>query len=61
MLEESRVTCPYCWETIVIDVDLSAGSQTYTEDCSVCCNPIVVHLRVDDEGRFEVDAEAENE
>ena len=62
MLEESEVTCPYCWETIVLEVDLSAGSQTYTEDCSVCCRPIVVHLRVGDDGEaFEVEARAEDE
>lgn len=61
MLEEADVTCPYCWETIVLELDLSAGSQTYTEDCSVCCQPILVRLRVDDDGeRFEVDVEAEN-
>lgn len=62
MLEEAEVTCPYCWETIVLELDLSAGSQTYTEDCSVCCRPIVVHLRVSDDGEgFEVDARAEDE
>jgi len=62
VLEEAEVTCPYCWETIVLELDLSAGSQTYTEDCSVCCRPIVVHLRVSDDGEgFEVDARAEDE
>jgi hypothetical protein len=62
MLEESEITCPYCWETIVIELDLSAGSQVYTEDCQVCCRPIVVHLRVADDGEgFEVDARAEDE
>jgi hypothetical protein len=62
VLEEAEVTCPYCWETIALELDLSAGSQTYTEDCSVCCRPIVVHLRVSDDGEgFEVDARAEDE
>ena len=62
MLEEAEVTCPYCWETIVLEVDLSAGSQRYTEDCSVCCRPIVVHVRVSDEDEsFEVDARTEDE
>lgn len=62
MLEETEVTCPYCWESIVLELDLSAGSQTYTEDCSVCCRPIVVHLRVSDDGEgFEVEARAEDE
>jgi hypothetical protein len=69
MLEEAEVTCPCCWETVVLDVDLSAGSQTYTEDCPVCCRPMTVRLRVafdedeDGEGtaRFEVDVEPESD
>jgi hypothetical protein len=61
MLEDTSVTCPYCWESIPLELDLSAGSQTYTEDCSVCCRPIVIRLRVDDEGGFEVVADSEND
>lgn len=61
MLEEAEVSCPYCWETIVLELDVSGGSQTYSEDCSVCCQPLLVRLRVDDEGGFEVRVEAENE
>lgn len=34
--------CPYCGETIELQVDASAGSQTYVEDCSVCCRPIEI-------------------
>lgn len=61
MLEDAEITCPYCWESIPLELDLSAGSQTYIEDCSVCCRPIVVRLRVDDEGGFEVDGRTEDE
>jgi hypothetical protein len=61
MLEDTMSTCPYCWESIPLELDLSAGSQTYTEDCSVCCRPIVISLRVDDEAGFEVDARSEDE
>lgn len=62
MLEETEITCPYCWETIVVEVDLSAGSQTYTEDCSVCCHPIVLRLRVDeDEETWTVEAQGEDD
>jgi hypothetical protein len=60
-LEGHGVQCPYCWEEIELDLDLSAGSQTYTEDCQVCCQPILVRLNVDEEqGRFSVEVEAEN-
>ena len=31
--------CPYCWEEISMLLDPSV-SQTYVEDCEVCCNPI---------------------
>tara|TARA_Y100001934_G_C12141313_1_gene672674 strand:- start:243 stop:434 length:192 start_codon:yes stop_codon:yes gene_type:complete len=41
-LLEHPFTCPYCWETITMLLDLSAGSQSYVEDCEVCCNPILV-------------------
>lgn len=61
MLEEAPVTCPYCWEQILLELDLSAGSADYTEDCQVCCQPILVHLRVgEEEGAYEVIVEAEN-
>ncbi|MDY0779420.1 CPXCG motif-containing cysteine-rich protein [Tenacibaculum sp. IB213877] len=33
--------CPYCWEQISMILDASA-SQTYIEDCEVCCNPIQI-------------------
>lgn len=62
MLEEHNITCPYCWEAIPIYIDLSAGSQTYTEDCSVCCHPILIRLSVADAGEhFEVEVEPEND
>jgi len=30
-------------------LDLSVRRQTYVEDCEVCCNPIEVSYRVEDE------------
>jgi hypothetical protein len=62
MLEEHAITCPYCWETIFIDVDLSGGSAEYTEDCQVCCQPILITLQVDEaSGEWQVSVRAENE
>ncbi len=40
MLAEQTYTCPHCWQTGVIELDLSAGSQAFVQDCEVCCNPI---------------------
>lgn len=62
MLEEATVTCPCCWEEIILELDLSAGSARYTEDCSVCCRPMLVQLTVrDEDGGFEVQVSAEND
>jgi hypothetical protein len=62
MLEEATVTCPCCWESLVLELDLSAGSATYTEDCQVCCRPMLVRLTVDeDTGDFKVAVNAEND
>ena len=47
-LEESRITCPYCWEQIWIELDLSVAGQEYIEDCQVCCRPIQVCYTVAD-------------
>ncbi len=46
------VTCPYCGEPFETSADASAGMCSYVEDCQVCCQPIEMELRVDDEGKF---------
>lgn len=61
MLEETEVTCPCCWETISLLVDLSAGSADYTEDCPVCCRPMSVHLRVGEDGDFDLHVSPESD
>ena len=40
--------CPYCAEYISILLDVSVRSQTYVEDCEVCCHPIEVHYAFED-------------
>jgi hypothetical protein len=43
MLETTtEVNCPYCGETITLFLDLSVESQSYIEDCAVCCQPMSV-------------------
>ncbi len=39
-------------------VDLSAGSQSYIEDCEVCCKPIQISYTVEDHELGIVDAAA---
>jgi hypothetical protein len=46
------IECPYCAERITTRIDLSAGPQTYIEDCQVCCQPITLSIPVTDEGEL---------
>jgi hypothetical protein len=50
MIVPVTVTCPYCGESFETQADGSAGDQEYTEDCFVCCRPIVFTLAVDLDG-----------
>ncbi|WP_345004245.1 CPXCG motif-containing cysteine-rich protein [Snuella lapsa] len=43
---EHYFTCPYCWQSISMMIDNSVSSQTYIEDCEVCCNPIQVSIKI---------------
>lgn len=37
--------CPHCWEEISMILDQSILEQGYIEDCEVCCNPIEIFVR----------------
>jgi hypothetical protein len=59
MLETSaEVSCPYCGETITLLLDLSVESQSYIEDCSVCCQAMTVSYRSEDGELAELNVEA---
>ncbi|MBJ6368036.1 CPXCG motif-containing cysteine-rich protein [Snuella sedimenti] len=45
---EHYFTCPYCWQNISMLIDNSLTSQTFIEDCEVCCNPIQVSVKISD-------------
>ncbi len=55
MLESTEIQCPYCGEWIELEIDCSAGSQDYIEDCRVCCQPMVVRVTIDENGLPQVD------
>ena len=60
MDETAVYTCPTCGEAIALAVDPSAGAeQEYVEDCPVCCNPNVIRVCFDSEGRASIEAAAE--
>ena len=48
MLTETQVTCPFCWETLTVLLDLSTPEQEYVEDCQVCCQPMLLRYRSED-------------
>ena len=41
-IEVYETQCPWCSSPLLLEIDCSAGVQSYTEDCSVCCQPVVV-------------------
>lgn len=61
LLEEQPVSCPYCGETITVLIDCSYPEQSYTEDCQVCCQPIILDVTVDEEAGIHVFARREDE
>jgi hypothetical protein len=42
LIQGQDATCPHCWESINLTLDLSVPGQSYIEDCPVCCKPMVV-------------------
>ena len=56
------IQCPYCGETFETEIDASAGSQEYVEDCYVCCRPIVFRVEISADGvLMAIEARRENE
>ena len=61
-LEEASYICDACGEEIVIPLDLTEGSsQSYVEDCPVCCRANIIHVHIDDDGDAQVWAEPEQD
>lgn len=61
MLEISSQLCPYCNEPIELLIDCSVQSQTYTEDCQVCCRPMIVRVEIAFSGDLSVTVKTEDE
>ncbi|MCV6609395.1 MAG: CPXCG motif-containing cysteine-rich protein [Amphritea sp.] len=64
-LDESQVFCPSCGEPQTLVIDSAAAIEEsiaeYTEDCSVCCRPMVVTVTYVNDGDYIVQARSENE
>ncbi|MCJ7757262.1 MAG: CPXCG motif-containing cysteine-rich protein [Gillisia sp.] len=55
-MQEHFFQCPYCWEEISMLLDASVRKQTYIEDCEICCNPIEIYVRFENNELLEFDA-----
>jgi hypothetical protein len=50
MESTAEYICAFCGEANTTFVDLSAGlSQSYIEDCQVCCRPNQLFITVDED------------
>jgi hypothetical protein len=45
--DTSQQHCPYCAEPITLVIEVIDDKQTYTEDCEVCCRPMIVCILPD--------------
>lgn len=55
---EKFFKCPFCLEKISMLLDASEeGSQSYIEDCEVCCNPIQIQYDARDTKIFSFHAD----
>lgn len=55
---EKKFKCPFCGEKISFLLDVSVtGTQTYIEDCEVCCRAIQVSFTVSNEKPTDFRAE----
>ena len=59
--QETSIYCPYCGEQLEVLIDDSSGAQSYYEDCSVCCAPILFLLTEDGSGNVHLDVKRDDE
>jgi hypothetical protein len=57
--QEWRTHCPYCGEPLTLLLDPTDAGSEYTEDCEVCCRPMLVTVLGEDELEAIVRAEQE--
>lgn len=58
-LENVDLLCPWCSEPITLVVDVTEPEQEYTEDCLVCCSPILVRISIGSQNAPQVQVERE--
>jgi hypothetical protein len=61
-IKEEIIYCPYCGESICIEVDVTAGlKQDFFEDCPVCCRAIEIVAVQDYDGNYDIYTKSEND
>ena len=60
LIRELKEFCPYCGEQIGFLVDCSIDSQSYVEDCQVCCQPILVTVHIEAGSILDLKLQQEN-
>ncbi len=50
LLEGDPLVCPYCGEEVEPVTEEGAGTDSYVEDCPVCCRPWTVIVSRTGEG-----------
>lgn len=59
-LKESCELCPYCGEPITLLIEFTQAGDSYVEDCSVCCQPMVVEVYATGDGELSAQLTQEN-
>lgn len=57
--ESIETCCPWCNEHITLVIECLEPEQEYTEDCPVCCAPMLVRVVVPERGDPQVEVERE--
>jgi len=62
MQDTAEYICAFCGESNSTFVDFSAGlTQSYIEDCQVCCQPNVLYVQIDEDTLYiEISSEPES-
>jgi hypothetical protein len=59
---QARIACPYCGAEVELTLDPGGGStQSYVEDCEVCCRPWQITVRWAPSGAAQVAARTDEE
>jgi hypothetical protein len=62
MLAPHTVQCPYCGQRFDLLIDPTAGNeQSYIEDCQVCCSPVSIEVRIDEDNDVHVTVAGQDE